>query len=123
MRTKTFYIAARYQEAGRELRSKIIERGHLVKARWLDATDFGAGKPYGGLERRVAAVECWADAKVCDELVMIANAGERGGRHVEMGIALGLSKRCHVIGEPENVFHSHPYVTVYPTVEAFLEKL
>lgn len=29
----------------------------------------------------------------------------RGGRHVEFGLALGLGKRCIVVGHRENVFH------------------
>ena len=120
MRIKTFYVAARHQDQGQKLRSLILEKGHNVQAQWLDATDYGSGKPYGRPERRSDAWLCHLDITKCDELVMIANEGQR---HVELGIALGLQKLCHVIGMPENVFHSHPYVTMYPTVGSFLESL
>lgn len=123
MRIKTFYIAARQQDQGQKLRALIQAIGHNVQASWLDATDYGTGKPYGGPERRADAWSCHLDITKCDELVMIANEGQRGGRHVELGIALGLQKLCHVIGVAENVFHSHPYVTMYPTVNKFLESL
>ena len=40
--------------------------------------------------------------------VSIATAS-RGGRHVEMGYALGKNKQIFVVGPKENIFHHMPY--------------
>lgn len=45
----------------------------------------------------------------------------RGGRHVEFGYALGKGKSISVIGPKENVFHYHPRVHHYTTLNAFME--
>ena len=34
----------------------------------------------------------------------------RGGRHVELGVALAVGKPVVLVGKPEHVFHSHPGV-------------
>ncbi len=44
-----------------------------------------------------------------------------GGRHVEFGYALAKGKQVHLIGERENIFHDHPAVKVFPTLETWLE--
>lgn len=48
-----------------------------------------------------------------------ANPGgrNRGGRHVEYGIALALSKDIVVVGEPENVFHNLAGIVFAPRDE------
>ena len=43
----------------------------------------------------------------------------RGGKHVELGIALGLGMTVAVIGPKENVFHFHPRVTIFPRFSDF----
>jgi NTP pyrophosphatase (non-canonical NTP hydrolase) len=46
----------------------------------------------------------------CVVSLLEAGSGGRGGRHVEFGMALALSKLCVIIGEPEHVLHYHPCV-------------
>lgn len=48
-----------------------------------------------------------------------ANVG--GGRHTELGIALGLGRRCAVVGPKEQVFHWHPKVMHYDTLDDFIQ--
>lgn len=45
----------------------------------------------------------------------------RGGRHVEFGYALKGCKRLVVIGPRENLFHYHPDVEVYATLNEWIE--
>ena len=47
----------------------------------------------------------------------------RGGRHVEHGMALALQKRVLVVGHRENAFHWLPEVEVFPTWAEALEAL
>lgn len=67
------------------------------------------------------------DIEMCDTLVFFSEdplvGTPRGGRHVEMGFALGIGKRIAVIGaERENIFHFLPGVVHYLNVKSFLEK-
>jgi len=43
-------------------------------------------------------------------------AWQRGGRHVEFGLALAQGKHLILVGQPENVFHHLPQVRVIPEV-------
>jgi len=44
----------------------------------------------------------------------------RGGRHVELGLALGYQKLIFLVGPRENVFHYLPEVKHFPTAEEWL---
>jgi hypothetical protein len=117
------YVAARSQEAGRALRDRLISLGHTVTSSWLDASDYGTDAARTPGNRRLNALACDADVVACDALVMIAGDGLKGGRHVELGMALALGKCVYVLGEPENVFHWHPGVAVFKDVSHFEEFL
>ncbi len=87
--------------------------GFRVDARWLVENH----EWYG--EHDAAAIEA-ARGFARDDLEDVARADavlvfteppnpggrNRGGRHVEFGIALGLGKDIYVVGSPENVFHN-----------------
>jgi hypothetical protein len=64
------------------------------------------------------------DVVGCDLLVAFSETprsnASRGGRHVEFGIAMGLSKKLYVIGPRENIFHWHPSVAVHESFQLFL---
>lgn len=45
----------------------------------------------------------------------------RGGRHVELGLALAWGKAVFIVGPRENVFHCLPGIQVYTTFQDFLE--
>ena len=123
------YLAARYSRR-LELcgyRSQLQDMGHVVPAVWLDGEHqiSDVGTPIGetgealveGNEGQAAklrekfACDDLRDVLACDLLIAFteeprSQAGRgRGGRHVEMGIAIGTSKPVWIVGPRENIFH------------------
>lgn len=131
-----FYLAARFSRA-EELRSyakELEELGHEVTSRWLYSHKKDeADGPYTDAERRVFATEDVADVILADTLVAFTEDSKantfragRGGRHVELGIAIGLGKRVYVVGPRENVFCHLATIEVYQdfkTLKAYLAAL
>ena len=87
--------------------------GFTVDARWLTE----AHEWYGERDAdAIAAARSFAHDDLSDvarsDIVLVftepANPGgrNRGGRHVEYGIALALHKDIIIVGAPENVFHN-----------------
>jgi nucleoside 2-deoxyribosyltransferase len=124
------YLAARYSR--KDEISKLVPlfgaHGISVCSRWLHETS-SPGAELTDLSpefcRETAEVDL-EDIEMCDTLVFFAEdplvGTPRGGRHVEMGFALGIGKRIAVVGNPENIFHFMPGVTVYESLNQFLEK-
>ena len=48
------------------------------------------------------------------------SGNSRGGRHVELGIAIGSRKRIAVVGPRENIFCWLPVIEHYETWDEFL---
>lgn len=71
-------------------------------------------------ELRSFAVQDCADIQRADVFMLFSSDPKvptvRGGRHVEMGIALALGKAIWVIGPKENVFHYIPGITHFKTL-------
>ena len=130
------YLAARYSRRD-ELcgyRKELIALGHEVRARWLNGKHQinDKGIPVGDdgeelvesgdpkLDKKAAALRAnfalddWEDVGAADLLVNFTEAprstASRGGRHVEFGIALALSKPVIAVGYRENIFHWLPRV-------------
>lgn len=135
----TFYLAARYSRREELLgyKADLEEVGHLVSARWLlgdhhyepaelDAYEDAPSMPPLDLMRRFADDDL-DDLIAADTVVAFTEeprtTGTRGGRHVELGIALGLriaarstawigalegvevvGPRIFIVGPAENVF-------------------
>lgn len=124
------YLAARYSRR-RELcvyRDMLIAAGHEVPARWLNGEhqisdsgqpigeagealvegDDGAATDQAAMLRQQFALEDVQDVRDCDVLVAFTepprSGASRGGRHVELGLALGLQKRVIICGPRENIF-------------------
>lgn len=132
------YIAARDLERARQLRDRVnaIE-GAQCCASWIDKADparfgksqFGKIQTYTDDERMRQARSCFLDVTIASVFVSLAAEGlGKGGRHVELGIALagaallGTPEILHV-GKRENVFHWHPDVEVLESDDAFIERL
>jgi nucleoside 2-deoxyribosyltransferase len=124
------YLAARYSRKN-EI-SKLVPvfgtHGLSVCSRWLRETESPDCKLSDfspEVCRNFAEVD-WEDIEACDTFVFFSEdplvGTPRGGRHVELGLALGLGKRVVVIGKHENIFHFLPCVTVYESLDKFLEK-
>lgn len=124
------YLAARYSRR-LELcgyRDQVQDLGHVVTSRWLngghqidregrpigDAGELLVEGDDGSADARAAelrnrfAVEDFQDVVTSDMLIAFTEPprsnASRGGRHVELGIALGLMKRVWVVGHRENIF-------------------
>ncbi len=143
------YLAARYSRR-LELcgyRERLQQLGHDVQATWLNGKhQIGRdGNPIGDhgeslvesdgdqstdcaaeLRSRFAA-EDFRDVTMCDLLIAFTEPpksdASRGGRHVELGIALGMMKQVWVVGHRENIFCWLEDVRFFETIEAALEVL
>lgn len=67
------------------------------------------------------AMDDWEDVSTADIVISFTEAPRskpnRGGRHVEFGIALANHARIIVIGHRENIFHWLPQVEFFATWE------
>lgn len=86
----------------------------VVTSRWID------GK-HDGIPAQICAIDDLEDIDAADALVLVnprhLHGSGRGGRHVELGYALARGKRVLLVGDRENVFHSHPSVECYATLD------
>ncbi len=139
------YLAARYsrREELCRYREQLRAVGHDVQSRWLDGKHqiSDTGKPIGdhgealveGVDdgstqvcnaalRAKFAQDDFEDVTGADAVISFTEPprsnANRGGRHVEYGIALALGKRVLVVGHRENLFHWLPQVEFYATPEA-----
>ena len=103
------YLAASFPRLRemRERRADLEKRGHTVTSRWLDHdpdTNY-ENIPEHAQQRR--AWEDWEDVRASNCFIMFTESPplSRGGRHTELGLALGLGKQVVIIGPKENVFH------------------
>jgi len=125
------YLAARYSRR-EELcgyRSQLEALGHTVTSRWLNGNhqidDKGLSVEAAQNERERFATEDFTDVLSAHVLIAFTeqprSSNSRGGRHVELGIALG-SRRMAVIvvGPRENVFCCLPSIFVCDRFEECL---
>lgn len=87
--------------------------GYVITSRWLEAQ--ADDSDLTAAEASAAAVMDVEDVLEADVLVAFAERplsrdDVRGGRHVELGVALAVGKPVVLVGRPEHVFHSHPGV-------------
>ena len=124
------YLASRYSRR-EELcgyREQIRRIGHTVDAVWLNGQhqisdrgipigeqgealvegDDGSTSERAAALRSKFAEEDFRDVMNCDLLIAFTepprSSASRGGRHVELGIALGMMKRVWIVGPRENIF-------------------
>jgi hypothetical protein len=146
-----FYLAAQYGRRGElcRYREDLRARGHAVTSRWLDGahqigpdgailgedgeTRFENGSNEAAVTRVKFArhdLDDVRDAQVFlafteDPALAPAPGTARGGRHVELGWALGLQamdrrRRIRVIGPRENLFCWLPGIEHYASWAHFL---
>jgi hypothetical protein len=119
------YLVARYSRNAemRGVRDVLESMGYEVTSRWID--QHGGNLPESIVAERLNAepAECskyafidLQDLKAADVVISFTSAGGggKGGRHVELGVALGLGKHVVVVGPRENVFHTLPQIEWYP---------
>ena len=117
----------------RRYRADLQEMGHEVTSSWLD-TEFEETQRPPGVpsaappeERALHAhrdLEDLASAVLCISFTEPTKSkASRGGRHVEMGVALGKGLECWVVGPRENVFHYLENIRNYASWESALRGL
>lgn len=139
------YLAARYSRRLElcEVRERLQKLGHTVTSRWLngdhqisnEGTPIGEGgealvesaSPHAAELRQKFAGDDFADVLACDLLIAFMepprSSASRGGRHVELGLALGMMKRVWVIGWRENIFCWLEDVRWYESADAAIATL
>lgn len=147
--TMRIYLAARYSRR-LELcgyRERLTAAGHVVEAVWLNGEhqisdrgspigdtgealvegDDGSTNVRAAALRSKFAQDDFRDVITCDMLIAFTEPprsnASRGGRHVELGIALGLMKRVWIVGPRENIFCWLDDVRQFDTFEAALSAL
>lgn len=119
------YLAARYSrnDEMRDVRDVLTALGHEVTSRWIDQHGGSLLESIVAERLNTGPAECSkyaeidvADLMAADTVISFTSAegGGKGGRHVELGLALGLAKRVIICGPRENVFHTLPAVEWYP---------
>lgn len=123
------YLAARFgrQDELRGYRNLLRANGYDVTSNWIDEAKDDDGTSELDLAR--AADADLAAIRDSDELLafteseeakekssLLARSASRGGRHVELGYALGVVRRVSIIGPPENIFCHLPEVEQYDTL-------
>ncbi len=111
------YLAAHYDRFPlmRSWRYRLGLAGIGVTSRWIDGGHELGDFPTDDQRARLAR-EDLEDLDAADVVVLFNPAEDhwagRGGRHVELGYAIGKGKPIVLVGERENVFHWLPAVTV-----------
>lgn len=143
----SFYLAARYSRRKElvEYREQLQALGHRVTSIWLNGGhqideagvpigedgeqlfESGIDDPHAVKLREFFAQEDLNDIEFADVLIAFTepprSTTSRGGRHVEMGYALGRYKPVIVVGPQENVFCYLPQVSVYSTWDEALSEI
>jgi len=143
------YLAARYSRRDElcEHRRSIESLGHTVTSRWLNGLHqiSDAGQPIGDSGESLVedddesthvkaaslrskfALDDFQDVMTCELLIAFTepprSSASRGGRHVELGLALGTMKRVWVIGYRENIFCWMEDVVFFETIEDAINAL
>jgi len=130
MQKTRFYIAARLKRVGeaKGLRVRLEDRGYQVTSSWLDR---GYQPEETGFASVVLAREAadtgLQEVRDCNALILLSEKHSSartvggGGRHVEVGYALALSKTIAIIGERENVFHFVSGVLCFANADELLK--
>jgi hypothetical protein len=143
------YLAARYSRR-LELcgyRTQLQALGHTVQAEWLNGEhqisdrgtpigetgealvegDDGSTNARSAALRSKFAQDDFRDVTMCELLIAFTEPprsnSSRGGRHVELGLALGMMKQVWVIGYRENIFCWLEDVRFFPTWQECLDRL
>ena len=121
------YLAARYGRLEEILgyAEELRAVGYEVSSRWLDGP--GQGIFINSLAKEVEAAPFsvprsgrlfaqidYKDVEVADTLIAFTESSvsvhNRGGRHVEFGLALAWDLRLIMVGPRENIFYTLPQV-------------
>lgn len=119
------YIAAmsKNQAQAIALRDKLEAGDHFCTASWL-LEDMS--KPLSDAAKGTVAFKDVLEVQASDLVILLAETEPvhvPGGKHVEVGVALGSGIPVYVVGPPENVFHYHPLVERFSDIDDLLSHL
>lgn len=120
------YIAGRFdrKEELRGYADTLTSLGYYVTSTWLYGKHESDGECTTD-ELAAFAEEDLLDIMNADVLLAFTETPEigyqTGGRHVELGFALGQGIDVAIIGPPENVFHHHKGVRTFASFDALME--
>lgn len=96
---------------------KLKSLGHEVTARWV----YGGEEGLSRTKIALLDLEDVDDADIVLSFTLpLGTLFNGGGRHVEFGYALAKGKRVVIIGERECVFHHHPRVLQFDTLNDWI---
>jgi hypothetical protein len=115
-------VQARWLNGGHQLSDTGIPIGEngeaLVEGDGDESTNAQAGLRSAELRTKFA-IDDWEDVNAAECVISFTepprSKANRGGRHVEYGIALANKARVIVVGYRENIFHWLPVVEFCPT--------
>ena len=126
---KNIYLASRYikHKEMQGYAKELIAEGFLITSRWIwgshKITDEGLSSEAEESLRIKFATEDFIDLRSAHVVINFTevprSCNSRGGRHVELGLALAWKKECIVIGHRENIFHCLPQIKFYHSWEEF----
>jgi hypothetical protein len=128
---KQIYLASRFarRDEMRAIALDLERAGFAVTSRWLESPASLTSDDLDpeGLGGRLAVMD-FEDLKVADLCIAFTEEEEqtsrgRGGRHTELGMAIGLGKEVMIVGPREHVFHALPTIRQFPNWEAARESL
>lgn len=112
------YLAACFEQQA-EIRDKAVELERLLitcTSRWR--FEDGTLPPTPEHLHNCATMDL-EDIHKADYFVCLTNqTSQRGGKHVELGYALAISKPVMIVGRRENIFHSLKQVQFVETWDA-----
>jgi nucleoside 2-deoxyribosyltransferase len=122
------YIASRWGRRDEALSyAEALERcGYTVTSTWIHQP---VSEMYDNDSNESArgALKDLKEIRNSDALVYLSEDGGnpwgRGGRHVEFGYAVALSKRVMIVGPLENLFHFLPEVLQFDTIDDLFQYL
>jgi len=123
IRTKQIYLSAAYERRPEMIGHRDVLRnaGFEVKARWLDGAQHNWDRMSAALKEDYSQIDL-EDAQTADIVITFTGGGPRGGRHVEFGVGLATGARVILVGHRENIFHWHPDVEVYDSLDDVIRK-
>ncbi len=126
MKTRAVYLAASYHRKNelRDYRKDLNLAGIRVTARWLDELNQNETFISAKQQRNYAEGDLVNILSADTVIVFTESAGSewsRGGRHVELGYAIAMSKRVIVVGYLENIFCYLPQIEYCHTWRDALE--
>jgi hypothetical protein len=116
------YLASRYARRDElcAIASDLETAGAEIVSGWLDSAQALRNEDLEPSGRAQALAETdFSDVHRATLLIAFTEPNSspqgRGGRHVELGIALALGTRVVLVGPREHVFHCLPAVECFPT--------